>query len=111
MHSSILWFTWQNEFFIKFIALCCKYFERSLLSFRPFSYLIVSIKEEANNNLSTADSNKSYISYVTHPRAVYTSRLLDFNLPKPINSDDYYRQYDNISSQEYSGNSEHLLYY
>ena len=31
--------------------------------------------------------------------------LLNFNnLPEPKNSDDYYKQYDNIISKEYSGN-------
>ncbi|RIA91136.1 kinase-like domain-containing protein [Glomus cerebriforme] len=35
--------------------------------------------------------------------AIYTSRLLNFNnLPEPKNSDDYYNQYDNIISVEYS---------
>ncbi|RIA86553.1 hypothetical protein C1645_829114, partial [Glomus cerebriforme] len=35
--------------------------------------------------------------------AIYTSRLLNFNnLPEPKNLDDYYKQYDNIISIEYS---------
>jgi hypothetical protein len=37
------------------------------------------------------------ISYETHSEAIYTSRLLNFsNLPEPKNSDDYYKQNDNI---------------
>ncbi|GBC11177.2 kinase-like domain-containing protein [Rhizophagus irregularis DAOM 181602=DAOM 197198] len=43
------------------------------------------------------------ISNNTHSGAIYTSRLLDFNsLPEPKNSDDYYEQYDNIISKEFS---------
>ncbi|RIA82165.1 hypothetical protein C1645_835799, partial [Glomus cerebriforme] len=35
--------------------------------------------------------------------AIYTSRLLNFNnIPEPKNSDDYYNQYDNVISTEYS---------
>ena len=35
----------------------------------------------------------------------YTSKIYQFeNLPEPKNSDDYYKQYNNISSMEYSGN-------
>ncbi|CAB4481818.1 unnamed protein product [Rhizophagus irregularis] len=45
------------------------------------------------NNLSS--------SYETHSEAIYTSRLLDFdNLPEPKNSDDYYKENDNIVSVE-----------
>ncbi|RIA79780.1 kinase-like domain-containing protein [Glomus cerebriforme] len=43
------------------------------------------------------------LSYETHSEAIYTSRLINFNnLPEPKNSDDYYNQYDNIISTEYS---------
>ncbi|RGB42315.1 hypothetical protein C1646_810057 [Rhizophagus diaphanus] len=43
------------------------------------------------------------ISYNTHSKASYISRLLDFNnLPEPKNSDDYYEQNDNKISKEYS---------
>ncbi|CAB4412511.1 unnamed protein product [Rhizophagus irregularis] len=39
------------------------------------------------------------ISYVTHPQAVYTSKLLDFkNLPEPKNADDN----DDLHGIEYS---------
>jgi len=46
------------------------------------------------------------LSYETHLKAIYTSRLFNFNdLPEPKNSDDYYyKKYDNIISDEYSGN-------
>ncbi|RIA81093.1 kinase-like domain-containing protein [Glomus cerebriforme] len=45
------------------------------------------------------------LSYETHSEAIYTSRLLNFNnLSEPKNSDDYYKQYDNIISTEYSEN-------
>ena len=43
------------------------------------------------------------LSYETHSEAIYTTRLLN-NLPEPKNSDDYYKRYDNIISEEYSGN-------
>ncbi|GET51353.1 uncharacterized protein OCT59_004606 [Rhizophagus irregularis] len=46
--------------------------------------------DEINKKLSTVQlplSSTSTLSYITHPQAVYTSRLLDFkNLPEPINS-------------------------
>ena len=45
------------------------------------------------------------LSYEIHSEAIYTSRLLDFNdLPEPKNSDDYYKQNDNIISKKFSGN-------
>ncbi|POG59554.1 kinase-like domain-containing protein, partial [Rhizophagus irregularis DAOM 181602=DAOM 197198] len=68
--------------------------------------LIKQIKdaEKINNNLTTDNitSTNLALSYETHPEAIYTSRLLDFNnLPEPKNSDGYYEQYDNISSMKY----------
>ncbi|UZO20244.1 uncharacterized protein OCT59_012670 [Rhizophagus irregularis] len=43
------------------------------------------------------------LSYEIHSEAIYTSRLLDFNdLPEPKNSDDYYKQNDNIISKKFS---------
>ena len=64
--------------------------------------------EEINNNLSTSNTtlpNSLALSYETHSEAIYTSRLLNFNnLLEPKNSDDYYKQNDNIISEEYSGN-------
>jgi serine/threonine protein kinase len=68
--------------------------------------------EEINYNLSNGlmPSNSHIpptnlgLSYKTHSEAIYTSRLLSFNnLPEPINSNDYYKQYDNIISKEFSG--------
>ncbi|GBC40363.2 kinase-like domain-containing protein [Rhizophagus irregularis DAOM 181602=DAOM 197198] len=61
--------------------------------------------EEINNNLQTSiiPSTSLGISYKTHSEAIYTSRLLNFNdLPEPKNSDDYYKQNDNIISEEFS---------
>ena len=41
-------------------------------------------------------------TYTTHPQAIYTSRLLNFNnLPEPKNADD---THDGYSEEEYSGN-------
>ena len=63
------------------------------------------ISEEINNNNLPIDSVPlTNISYETHPKAIYTSKLLDFNsLPEPKNSHDYYEQKDNIISMKYSG--------
>ncbi|GBC40214.2 kinase-like domain-containing protein [Rhizophagus irregularis DAOM 181602=DAOM 197198] len=80
---------------------------------QPESDLENQIKEaeEFNYNFSTGliPSNCRIpptnlgLSYKTHSEAIYTSRLLSFNnLPEPINSDDYYKQHDNIISEEFS---------
>src|SRR5205823_5618124 len=48
--------------------------------------------EKINNNLSTSNIplTNLTLSYETHPEAIYTSRLLDFNnLSEPKNSDGY----------------------
>ena len=65
--------------------------------------------EEINNNSpSNMPSTSLTLSYKTHSEAIYTSRLLNFNdLPEPKNSDDYYKRYDNIISEEYSGNDKY----
>ncbi|POG65476.1 hypothetical protein GLOIN_2v1666197 [Rhizophagus irregularis DAOM 181602=DAOM 197198] len=59
--------------------------------------------DEINKKLSFSlplISSDTSISYVTHPQAVYTSKLLDFkNLPEPKNADDN----DNLLGIEYSG--------
>ena len=64
--------------------------------------------DKMNNSLSTNSTvplTSLALSYETHSEAIYTSRLLNFNnLPEPKNSDDYYKRYDNIISEEYSGN-------
>ncbi|RIA81418.1 kinase-like domain-containing protein [Glomus cerebriforme] len=61
-----------------------------------------------DNNLQTSSAPSTSIaltSYKTHSEAIYISRLLNFNnLPEPKNSVDYYKQYDNIISTEYSEN-------
>ena len=75
--------------------------------FEPTEELQRQIKEaeETNINLQTSSIPLASLSYKTHSGAIYTSRLLNFNnLPEPKNSDDYYKQYDNIISEEYSGN-------
>ncbi|RIA84358.1 kinase-like domain-containing protein [Glomus cerebriforme] len=68
--------------------------------------IIKQIKEAnaVNNKLQTSNVTLTSLSYKTHSEAIYTSRLLNFNnLPEPKNSDDYYKQYDNIISTECSG--------
>ncbi|CAB4382155.1 unnamed protein product [Rhizophagus irregularis] len=56
--------------------------------------------EKINDSLSTDDKLPS----TDKNFEATTSKLLSFNnLPKPKNSDDYYSNYDNISSIEYSG--------
>ncbi|CAB5185736.1 unnamed protein product [Rhizophagus irregularis] len=58
--------------------------------------------DEINKKLSFSSpliSSDTSISYVTHPQAVYTSKLLDFkNLPEPKNADDN----DDLHGIEYS---------
>jgi hypothetical protein len=48
--------------------------------------------DEYNYKLQTGNNVPAIgLSYETHPGAIYTSRLLDYNnLPEPKNSDDYY---------------------
>ena len=70
--------------------------------------LVKQIEEAKKiNDISSASSSSlssDNLTYKTHPEAIYTSRLLNFdNLPEPRNSDDYYKNYDNISSVEYLG--------
>ncbi|RGB39586.1 kinase-like domain-containing protein, partial [Rhizophagus diaphanus] len=46
------------------------------------------INEKSSSSTVQSPSSSSSLSYITHPQAVYTSRLLDFkNLPKPKNAD------------------------
>jgi serine/threonine protein kinase len=62
--------------------------------------------DEINNNLTNSRISMINLGllYKTNPEATYTSRLLDFNnLPESKNSDDYYKQTDNIISSEFSG--------
>ena len=62
--------------------------------------------DKINKNLKTSNlsSTSTGLSYETHSNAIYTSRLLNFNnLPEPKNSDDYYKQNDNIISSKFSG--------
>ncbi|GES87494.1 kinase-like domain-containing protein [Rhizophagus clarus] len=64
----------------------------------------IKVAEEINNNLPTdIPSTNLGISYETHSGAIYKSRLLNYySLPEPKNSDDYYKQNDNIISKEFS---------
>jgi len=62
--------------------------------------LIKQINEAEGFNNSLL--NKSTLS-MEYSKATYASRILDYDLPKPVNSDDYYEQYDNISNMKYSG--------
>ncbi|CAB4421952.1 unnamed protein product [Rhizophagus irregularis] len=58
--------------------------------------------DEINKNSSNCIPSTS-LSYKTHSEAIYTSRLLNYNnLPEPKNSDDYYKQNNNIISKEFS---------
>ncbi|CAB4392883.1 unnamed protein product [Rhizophagus irregularis] len=62
------------------------------------------MKEVEETNKLSASSIPSTSLGAIHSGAIYTSRLLNINnLPEPKNSDDYYVQYDNITSMEYSG--------
>jgi serine/threonine protein kinase len=69
------------------------------------SVIYEQIKEadEINKKSSSivqSTSSTSTLSYMTHPQAVYTSRLLDFkNLPEPKNADNN----DKLLEIEYSG--------
>ncbi|GES73267.1 kinase-like domain-containing protein [Rhizophagus clarus] len=68
--------------------------------------LIKQIEETEKINIeNTKKINNSSLTNETHPEAIYKSRLLNFkNLPGPKNSNDYYENYENISSKIYSGN-------
>jgi serine/threonine protein kinase len=69
--------------------------------------------DEINNyssNIRMPSTNLG-LSYKTHSEAIYTSRLLNFNnLPEPKNSDDYYKQTDNIISIESLGINQIILF-
>ncbi|POG66620.1 kinase-like domain-containing protein, partial [Rhizophagus irregularis DAOM 181602=DAOM 197198] len=55
--------------------------------------------KESSLTIQSPLSSTSTLSYMTHPHAVYTSRLLDFkNLPEPKNSDN-----NDLLGVEYSG--------
>ena len=48
----------------------------------------------------TNSSSDTELTYITHPQAIYTSRLLNFmNLPEPKNADD-----GGSLEKDYSGN-------
>ena len=73
---------------------------------RAFKYLHIyppldQEDDEINRKLSsTIISLLTKSPYATHPQAVYTSKILDFeNLPEPKNADD-----DDLFETEYSGN-------
>ncbi|GBC10585.1 hypothetical protein RclHR1_09750002 [Rhizophagus clarus] len=57
------------------------------------------INDKSSSTVQSPSLSASTLSYVTHPQAVYTSRLLDFkNLPEPKNADNN----DVIPGIEYS---------
>ena len=52
--------------------------------------------DKFNEKQPTKSSKNSKLTYTTHPQAIYTSKLLNFNnLPEPKNAD---------NNEEYSGN-------
>ncbi|RGB30445.1 hypothetical protein C1646_711281, partial [Rhizophagus diaphanus] len=71
---------------------------------RPELLKQIEEAEKINNSLPTSCIPSTCLSYETHSKAIYTSRLLNFNnLPEPKNSDDYYNeQNDNIISEKFS---------
>ncbi|GES87718.1 kinase-like domain-containing protein [Rhizophagus clarus] len=66
--------------------------------------LIKQIKETEKFNSSQQRLSTSLrLSFESHSEAIYTSRLLNFgDLPSPKNSDDYYDNYGNIISTEFT---------
>ncbi|CAB5185631.1 unnamed protein product [Rhizophagus irregularis] len=57
------------------------------------------INKKSSSTFQSPLSSTSTLSYITHPQAVYTSRLLDFkNLPEPENADknDYLEYSDSL---------------
>jgi serine/threonine protein kinase len=77
---------------------------REIHEFDNYSEIQKQIEEaEKVNNLLTSNAFSINLDE-THSKAIYTSRLLNFNnLPEPRNSDDYYEQDYNIISKEFSG--------
>ncbi|EXX75020.1 uncharacterized protein OCT59_005785 [Rhizophagus irregularis] len=65
------------------------------------------IKENKSKNRTNENKSKNL---QTHPQAIYTSRLLNFeNLPEPVNSTDYLSSYqENVSSSSANPISECL---
>ncbi|CAB5364558.1 unnamed protein product [Rhizophagus irregularis] len=65
------------------------------------------IKENKSKNRTNENKSKNL---QTHPQAIYTSRLLNFeNLPEPVNSTDYLTSYqETISSSSENPISECL---
>ncbi|GBB95143.1 hypothetical protein RclHR1_24870001 [Rhizophagus clarus] len=61
--------------------------------------LIKQIEESEKINNSSSATNNLSLTNITCSKGIYTIKLFNFNnLPKPKNSDDYYENYDNISS-------------
>ena len=77
-------------------------------------YKQIEKADKINENLSSSTANSPLLttgalSYITHPQAVYTSRLLDYkNLPEPKNAHD---NNDNSLGIEYSGNYNNLNHF
>ena len=59
-------------------------------------YKLIKEIDEFNEKQPTFTKSSTELTYTTHPQAIYTSRLLNFNnLPEPKNAD---------NNEEYSGN-------
>jgi len=90
---NLLIFKWNQEVFEEVL--------------REQTELTKQIKVEKINNSLSTNSVKSptslALSYETHLKAIYTSKLI-LNFFEPKISDDYYERYDNIISEEYSSN-------
>jgi serine/threonine protein kinase len=80
----------------------CKSNDKQTIELRTQIKEADEINKNSSNNSIPSTSLGS--SYKTHSEAIYTSRLLYFNnLPEPKNSGDYYKQNDNIITEEFSG--------
>ncbi|RIA80262.1 kinase-like domain-containing protein, partial [Glomus cerebriforme] len=67
--------------------------------------LALKIYEETELMKQIKEADEINNNHPQTTKAIYTSRLLNFNnLPEPKNSDYYYKHYDNIISAEYSEN-------
>ncbi|GBC05952.1 hypothetical protein RclHR1_06520008 [Rhizophagus clarus] len=90
---------WSKEVIIlenyKKINICNNYTELN-------KQIIETENVNKNSSINSISSTSLGLSYKTHPKAYYTSRLLNFNnLPEPKNSYDYYEKNDDIISKEF----------
>ncbi|CAG8792978.1 11365_t:CDS:1, partial [Dentiscutata erythropus] len=68
--------------------------------------------EEFSKNQITDATAATSVNYITHPLAIYTSRLLNFsNLPKPKNEEKFEKKLAELTESFYQINSsKHQLY-